>query len=151
MARVAQGKARRYRPLMNEVVTREATCACGDLRATLAGEPLMVSSCCCTRCQRRTGAFFGVTVYYRPRQMTAQSGTAATFHPPDGSTTFHFCPRCGSSVWWVPEEEDDVIGVAGGCFADTSLPAPQRMVWTEHRHPYVRPPPGVPTFTGAPD
>jgi hypothetical protein len=136
---------------METLLLREAACACGDLSVTLRGEPVLVSSCCCTRCQRRTGSFFGVTVYFQPGQMTARRGPFATFHRPDGSTTFHFCPRCGSSLWWVPDEEDDVIGVAGGAFADASLPAPQRMVHTATRHPFVRAPDGLPQFEDGPD
>jgi hypothetical protein len=136
---------------MPEPVVREARCACGELSITMEGEPLLVSSCCCTRCQRRTGALFGVTVYFRPDQMIARQGSWVTFHRPDGSTTFHFCPRCGSSLWWAPDQDDDVIGVAGGCFADPTLPSPQRMVFTRHKHPYVRPPDEVPLHEDAPD
>ena len=130
---------------------RVATCACGDLAVTLGGEPMLVSSCCCTRCQRRTGSFFGVTVYFSPVQMTAQVGEVKTFHRTGGETAFHFCPRCGSSVWWTPDDSaEDVIGVAGGCFADPTLPSPVRMVHTAHKHPYVRPPPRVATFEDGP-
>ena len=132
--------------------TREAACACGDLRLTLEGEPMLVSSCCCTRCQRRTGSFFGVTVYYTPAQMIARRGAETRFRRPDATTTFHFCPRCGTSLWWAPDDPDEeVIGVAGGAFADPTLPSPERMVFTAHKHPYVRPPPGVPTYTDGPD
>jgi hypothetical protein len=112
---------------------------------------MLVSSCCCTRCQRRTGGFFGVTAYFHPSQMVARQGEASTFQRSEGSATFHFCPRCGSNVWWLfPDEEDDVIGVAGGCFADPELPSPVRMVFTATKHPYVRPPPGVPTYEDGP-
>jgi hypothetical protein len=132
--------------------TREAVCACGDLRLTLEGEPILVSSCCCTRCQRRTGSFFGVTVYFQPAQMVAREGAESTFRRPEATTTFHFCPRCGSNLWWAPDDPDeDVIGVAGGAFADAGLPSPERMVFTAHKHPYVRPPPGVATYAGRPD
>jgi hypothetical protein len=137
---------------METPIVREAACACGDFRVSLQGEPIMVSSCCCTRCQRRTGAFFGVTVYFHPAQMVARSGAETTFRRPDATTTFHFCPRCGSTLWWEPDDADEaVIGVAGGAFADQALPSPVRMVFTAHRHPYVRPPEGVPTFEQGPD
>jgi hypothetical protein len=132
-------------------VSREAACACGDLRVTLAGEPILVSSCCCTRCQRRTGAFFGVTVYFQPAQMTARCGAETTFRRPGAASTFHFCPRCGSSLWWAPDDaSEDWIGVAGGCFADPALPSPARMVFTASKHPYVCPPEGVLTYPDAP-
>ena len=130
--------------------TRDACCACGDFRLTLAGEPMLVSACCCTRCQRRTGSFFGVTVYYRPGQLTSRTGVSSTFHRPDGETTFHFCPRCGSSLLWIPDDEDDVIGVAGGAFADLALPGPHRMTHTGTGHPFVTSPDGIPVYEGPP-
>src|SRR6478736_2536722 len=116
---------------------RDATCWCGDVSVTLSGEPELVSSCCCTRCQRRTGSFYGVTVYFHPDQMVGSRGEASTFQRPDAVTTFNFCPRCGSNVWWSSPEWGDVIGVAGGAFADPTLPAPVRMGWTSKRHPFV--------------
>lgn len=136
---------------MTATIEREASCWCGDLGVTLRGEPMLVSSCCCTRCQRRTGSFFGVTVYFHPDQMVARRGTPATFHLPEGAAEFHFCSRCGSNIWWRPFDEDDVIGVAGGAFADPTLPGPQRMVWTGKRHPFVCVPAGVPEFVEGPD
>jgi len=57
---------------------REATCGCGNFRLTLAGEPVLVSACCCTRCQRRTGSFFGVTAYFAPDQLVARTGESTT-------------------------------------------------------------------------
>lgn len=132
---------------MSETVDREASCWCGGLVVAMRGEPMLVSTCCCTRCQRRTGSFYGVTVYYRPDQLARRRGEARTFHHPEGSTTFHFCPTCGSSVWWVPDAEEDVIGVAGGAFADPELPMPARITHTETRHPFVRVPPGTAEIT----
>lgn len=129
---------------------REASCWCGGLSLTMRGEPMLVSACCCTRCQRRTGGFYGVTVYFRPEQIAAQRGEPRTFHHPDGSTTFHFCPTCGSNIWWVPDEADDVIGVAGGAFADPGLRTPDRMTHMGTRHPFVCAPEGLPQFQGAP-
>jgi hypothetical protein len=129
----------------------EAACACGAFRLTLEGEPMLVSTCCCTRCQRRTGSYFGVTAYFRPAQLVGQAGEAATFHRPDGSTTFHFCPTCGSSLLWVPDDAaDDVIGVAGGAFADPALPGPHRMTHAATGHPFVTSPAGIPVYPDAP-
>jgi len=147
---VAGGRERKEAEMAEDVV-RRAVCACGHLSVTMQGEPMLVSSCCCTRCQRRTGSFYGVTVYYRPAQMTARAGEPSRFHRPDGETTFHFCPRCGSSVWWAPDDvTEDVIGVAGGCFADPALPSPVRMTHTATRHPYVRAPEGISTYEDGP-
>lgn len=131
---------------MTQAVERTASCWCGDLAVTMRGEPTLVSSCCCTRCQRRTGSFFGVTAYFRPDQMVGQRGEPSTFSMAEGSPTFRFCPRCGSNLWWGPFVEDDLIGVAGGAFADPTLPSPQRMVFTATRHPFVCTPKGLPEY-----
>ena len=69
------------------MVTRTAACFCGDYSVTLEGDPMLVSSCCCTRCQRRTGSFFGVTAYFEPAQLVARHGKAATFRRDGGSST----------------------------------------------------------------
>lgn len=51
--------------------------------------------------------------------------------------TFHFCPDCGSTVFWEPERKPGSVAVAVGCFADPSFPAPAQAVWNERRHPWV--------------
>jgi hypothetical protein len=131
------------------MTVREAACACGDFRLTLEGEPVLVSACCCTRCQRRTGSFFGVTAYFRPAQLVRREGAASTFHRP-GSTTFQFCPRCGSSLLWELGDDEPIIGVAGGAFADPTLPGPHRMTHTATGHPFVTSPQGIPVYEGPP-
>jgi hypothetical protein len=132
------------------MATRDAGCTCGDLRLRLEGEPMLVSACCCPRCQRRTGSLFGVTVYFRPEQLVGREGASSTFQRSEGSATFHFCPRCGSSVLWMSDDWDDVIGVAGGAFADPALPGPHRMTHTGTGHPFVTRPKGIPVYEDGP-
>ena len=45
--------------------THLATCGCGALRVTTAGDPDLVVACSCIACQRRTGSPFGVGAYFR--------------------------------------------------------------------------------------
>ena len=49
----------------------------------------------------------------------------------------HFCPDCGSSVFWYGEFAPDLIGVAFGAFADPSMPWPTLSVFETTRHPWV--------------
>ena len=134
---------------MAESGERRAACACGQLSIRLSGDPQRVSSCCCQQCQRRTGSFFGVTAFFARGQVLATEGEATSFRrgsDSGGAITFHFCPRCGSSLWWDPEARPGLVAVAAGAFADPAFPAPERMVWTEHRHPWVCTPEGLPLF-----
>jgi hypothetical protein len=50
---------------------------------------------------------------------------------------FHFCPHCGSTVFWYPKSVRDLIGIAFGAFADLSMPWPMLSVWETTRHPWV--------------
>jgi hypothetical protein len=138
---------------MTDDTIREAACACGELRIRLVGEPAMVSTCCCQACQRRTGSFFGVTAFFRQDQVTGQDGTPRDFTriaESGNALDFHFCAACGSTVWWEPHARPGMVAVAAGAFADVSFPQPERMIWTEHRHPWVCTPDDLPLFDHAP-
>jgi hypothetical protein len=51
--------------------------------------------------------------------------------------TFHFCPDCGSTVFWKPERLPDLTAVAAGAFADPAFPKPTNAVYLETRHSWV--------------
>ncbi len=132
---------------------REASCACGQMGIRLDGEPRLVSSCCCQQCQRRTGSFYGVTAFFDDDQVEKVWGESRV-HLRRGDSgnelSFRFCPDCGSTVWWLAEARPGAVAVAGGAFADVDFPAPERLIWAEHRHPWVRLPPGVVEHARAP-
>ena len=37
---------------------------------------------------------------------------------------FHFCPNCGTSVFWEGDRGPTTRGIAIGCIADPNFPAP---------------------------
>ena len=135
------------------VIEREAACACGQLSIRLAGDPKLVSSCHCQACQRRTGALFGSTSYFRRDQVISIAGEHRAFRR-QGETgawlTFQFCPTCGSSVFWQNERSPDMVSVAVGAFADPTFPPPVRTVWTMSKHGWLAFPDGVPHHRGNP-
>jgi hypothetical protein len=51
--------------------------------------------------------------------------------------TFHFCPECGSTVFWEPERMPNLIGVAVGAFGDPSFPQPEQSVFTTSKHAWI--------------
>jgi len=116
-----------------------ASCACGRLTATCEGEPILVSLCHCRACQQRTGSAFGIAAFFeRSAVDTAGRSSQYTRASDRGhDVTFHFCPDCGSSVYWLPARKPDLIAVAAGAFADPAFPAPSKSVYTEHRHSWL--------------
>jgi hypothetical protein len=47
--------------------------------------------------------------------------------------THHFCPDCGTSVYWLPGR----VAVALGAFGDPAMPAPDQQVHLDARHPWA--------------
>ena len=132
---------------MMDAKKREAACSCGQLHIELEGDPVLVSSCHCLACQRRTGALFGSASFFAKRQILATHGEHRAFRrQADSGTwlTFQFCPQCGSTVFWQSERTPDMVSVAVGSFADPHFPAPVRTVWTQSKHDWLGFPASLP-------
>ncbi len=127
---------------------REARCSCGSLRLSAEGEPALVMQCHCHECQRRTGAPAGIGAYYPAGQVTVTGEERTYTRTSDAgrSLTNHFCPTCGTTVYWEAEVLDGILGVAAGCFNDPDFPAPQRSVFTVRKYGWVHVPDGAEVF-----
>jgi len=55
--------------------------------------------------------------------------------------TFHFCPRCGSTVYYEPEGMEEYVVIPVGAFADPGFPPPGVSVYEVRMHGWVVPPP----------
>lgn len=120
-------------------MTHTASCSCGQLKVEYAGEITRSAVCHCYACQRRTGSVFGAQVALR-RELTTVTGQSTTWVrvPEDGGTVeFHFCPICGSTVFWQIDDMTDRWIVAVGAFADRDFPAPVFSVYEDHMHRWV--------------
>ena len=56
---------------------------------------------------------------------------------------FHFCPDCGSQVFYTEPTEPDLIVVSVGSFADPTFPPPTESGYDSLRHPWVRLPDSI--------
>jgi hypothetical protein len=132
---------------------RHASCHCGQLVLRCVGDPSKVSMCHCLDCQRRTGSLFSVAAFFPRESVERIAGTANSFTRPSASgfaVTFHFCPECGSSLWWEPERMPHLTGVAAGAFADPGFPMPEQAVWCDDRHGWFELPVGMPVHARNP-
>jgi hypothetical protein len=121
-------------------MTRRAQCSCGQLSVACEGEPVRRSMCHCLDCQRRTGSAFGVQARFPKSAVTISGRSTAYARKGDsgGTATMHFCPVCGSTVYWEPDSTDGVVYVAVGAFADPSFPPPTISVYGERRHSWLQ-------------
>lgn len=98
-----------------------------------------MSLCHCTACQKRTGSAFRVAAFY-DRSRVQSPGETTTFRRSSDSgfdLIFHFCPACGSTVFWQSLRKPDMVAVTFGGFADTAFPARTQAVHAGDQHAWV--------------
>ncbi|HUL80808.1 MAG TPA: GFA family protein [Gammaproteobacteria bacterium] len=118
---------------------RTASCSCGQLTATAVGDPIRVSICHCLACQRRTGSVFGAQARFPATSVTINGESREYVRTGDsgGRAHFHFCPTCGSTVYYTLAGSPETIAIPVGAFADPAFPTPGRSVYEERMHSWV--------------
>ena len=135
-------------------VIHEGGCLCGDVRYKASGEPLRVTVCHCTFCQRFTGTAFLVEPIFHKSDVVFSGQAPRTFdHRSDGSqkrVTLHFCGRCGTTLQLSFERFGDYIGLCAGTFDDPNWfrrsPAQCRHIYTRSAQNGVVLPAGLQTY-----
>ena len=118
---------------------RTASCSCGQLTATVAGDPIRVGVCHCLACQRRTGSVFGAQARFPSSAVTVSGESREYVRTGDsgGRAHFHFCPVCGSTVYYTTAGAPEHTAIPVGAFADPAFPPPMRSVYEERMHSWV--------------
>jgi hypothetical protein len=123
--------------------TRLASCSCGQLTARVVGEPVRISICHCLACQRRTGSVFGEQARF-PREKVSISGVSTEYvrvGDEGPGAKFHFCPKCGCTVYYELLSSEAFLAIPVGAFADPDFPSPLVSVYESRMHKWVIPPP----------
>jgi hypothetical protein len=137
----------------DHIKTYKASCRCGGLTVTYTGPfPERRTLCHCNSCQLRTGSAFSIQGRF-PREKTKiegestewtfpnDKGPEVTYRSCDSSgATYHFCPTCGTTVYWDIAAAPDVIGIAIGTLTDPSFPAPVISAFEAYGHPWAMQP-----------
>ena len=126
------------------MTSRTAACRCGQLCATVIGDPVRVSVCHCLNCKKRSGSAFAVQARWPKVQATieGQSKTFVKVADSGNRATFHFCPDCGSDVYYeidgkFDDKFNDLIAIPVGAFDDPWFARPAYSVWESRKHDWV--------------
>ena len=121
------------------MVTRTASCQCGQVTARCEGEPVRISVCHCLDCQRRSGSAFAAQARWTDAQV-AIAGTTRTWSRTADSgnlLTTRFCPDCGSTIAYAVNAQPGITAIPLGAFADPHFPAPKFSVYEDRKHGWV--------------
>lgn len=123
----------------DDVAVHRARCRCGALSAVACGGPARVSVCHCLDCQRRSGSAFSVQVRF-PEDRVTITGEAKMFETIGDSGRwgrFHFCPTCGTTLFYRIEYFPDLIAIPLGAFDDPHAFTPEFSVWESRKHEWL--------------
>jgi len=126
------------------MIARTASCRCGQLTATVSGDPVRVSVCHCLNCKKRSGSGCAVQARWPAAQLTigGQSKTFVKVADSGNRATFHFCPECGSDVYYeidgkFDDKFNDLVAIPLGAFDDPYFVSPAFSVWEERKSDWV--------------
>jgi hypothetical protein len=121
------------------VTEHSASCRCGQLRVIAEGDPVRVSVCHCLACQKRTGSVFSAQARWPAECVTIEGRSNSWTRTADSgqTTTYNFCPECGSTVHYTGGNFPDVIAIPMGAFDDPYIASPDYSVWERRKHEWV--------------
>jgi hypothetical protein len=104
-------------------------CLCGQVRLSARGRPYRTGLCHCLDCRKHHGALFHASAIFPAEAVTIEGETSEY-------RGRHFCPRCGSSVFAVSEDE---VEVALGALDAPDQFTPSYELWTVRREHWLPP------------
>lgn len=118
---------------------QDGGCVCGKVRYSIIGNPLRVTICHCTWCQRRTGAAFGIEMLLQKNQVTFHSNSVSIYrHTSDESGRWldqYFCNTCGSNIGLTLEAVPSIRSISVGSLDNQDWPI---STGCTSRHVFVR-------------
>ena len=126
---------------MSSTTHHIARCACARTSITVAGDPRFHAVCHCTNCKRRTGSAFGVSAYYQRAAIIEQVGATSVYalhnaHRKEDQER-HFCPTCGTTLFWTTSTAPELVGIAAGCFGEEQPGVPRATFTHAKKLPWV--------------
>jgi len=128
-------------------------CQCGAVRFETTSTPFKVLACHCTTCKLRTGAAYGIGVYFEEDQIRFTGGELATYEFQSDTTgrwiRTEFCTGCGSAITWTTEMRPGIRAVAGGSYDDPHWYSIEAHIWTRSARADMCFPEGMPVHEKA--
>jgi hypothetical protein len=117
----------------------EGGCTCGAVRYRLSGEPVFLTICHCSECQRQSGSAFGMSMRMRRSDVAVIQGELKHWErgADNGNTVgLAFCGQCGTRIWHEPMERE-FVHIKPGTLDDTSSLAPRYQSYTLRKHDWL--------------
>jgi hypothetical protein len=123
-------------------------CQCGSVSYVVTAEPISLSACHCTECQRQSGSAFAMSMLFKKDSLTVTGTTKQFTRIADSGNevTCVFCPDCGVRIYHALKSAPALLALKPGTLADTSWLRPHSFIWMKSSQGWVPVPDGVKTF-----
>ena len=116
-------------------------CHCGAIRYSVQGDPAHVALCHCTDCRRSSGAPMVCWAAFTESDFAVTQGKPTVFNS-SGKAMRHFCPQCGTGVYYTNAEFlPGIVDVQSATLDDPNALPPgihiqtaERLHWMEQAH-----------------
>ncbi|HYC53980.1 MAG TPA: GFA family protein [Candidatus Binatia bacterium] len=135
-------------------VPYEGGCICGAIRYRLEAEPLALSCCHCTDCQRHSGTAFVLSMPVFKEAVKLLKGSPANYevHLESGHVRHGaHCGNCATRLWGQPPRFEQVLVLRSGTLDDPGRFEPVAHIWVRSKQPWVVIPEGVASFETQPE
>ncbi|MDQ0465653.1 hypothetical protein QO010_003442 [Caulobacter ginsengisoli] len=129
-------------------------CACGAIRYEVSGAPIGVFACCCTDCQKLTGAAFSLAMPLLRERFALTRGEPATWARTAESGRVipqRFCEDCGTRLFTEPPRGPQTVTLRPGTLDDTGWLVPAAAFWTSSAQGWTGFPEGTLLYEREPD
>lgn len=113
--------------------TNHGGCLCGAVKFTTTGDPIRAMACHCTNCKLRTGAPYGIGVYFEESAVSFEGGELNSFQFTTDTTgrwiQNEFCAQCGTTVSWTLEMRPGLRAIAGGSYDNPDWYKLEAHIW----------------------
>ncbi|MGB1311198.1 MAG: GFA family protein, partial [Leucothrix sp.] len=99
----------------------KGSCLCGSVSYTASGEMRPICACHCTQCRKFSGHFTTSTSSDKKDLSISNADNTLTWYKTD-SASWGFCNRCGSSLFFQPDDNNKRTSIfAGSIDGDSGL------------------------------
>lgn len=100
---------------------------------------MRVSVCHCLDCKRRSGSAFAMQARFSPEKVSVAGTEKSWMRTAESgnSSDHHFCPECGSEIWYHALPDRSLYAVPVGAFADPAFPPPDYSVYEGRKHAWL--------------
>lgn len=98
--------------------SHQGACLCGAIRFKAHGELRGVIYCHCTQCRKQSGHYYAATNVADDR-IEIEGAEHLTWYAASDLARRGFCSRCGSVMFWKPNDKP-YVSIMAGAFEDFS-------------------------------